>query len=108
MFNNVRHMFAVAAIVVIATVGACQSCTNELTYSDAKQFDVMGHEYIVRDSITHANMRAQIDDYTDVIDDGDYIVAKENYVEYPSESNWKAYLKANHRLCKDEVEYLNK
>lgn len=101
-------MFVVAAIAVIAAAGACQSCTEELSYNDVRWFEIMGHEYIMRDSITHAHYRINIDDYTDVIDDGDYIVAKENYVNRPSEANWEAYLKANKRLLKDEEEYLNK
>lgn len=105
---KINHSLIVAAIVAMIGAGACESCTNELSYSDARWFDVMGHEYVIRDSIAHANMRDQIDDYTDVIDDGDYIVAKENYVGYPSESNWKEYQKANTRLLRDEVEYLNK
>lgn len=49
-----------------------------------------------------------IDDYDDVIDDGDYVVAKENYIVHPSNANWKAYVKANARLLRDEGEYLDR
>lgn len=103
-----NHSLVNAAIVAIASAGVCESCTSELSCVTAKQFDDINRAYIANDSALHAKMRMWIDDYDDVIDDGDYVVAKENYIVHPSNANWKAYVKANARLLRDEGEYLDR